>query len=196
MLTALGIDLVSSDEVIARLPAARIRIRAVPAGATLEHVEARRSMVAPAGPVDATLTALLSADARWIGTAAPGRREIRVWSTLTGMPSSEPLVRHTDLVAMAFDADAQYLWQIGRDGGPQATYIGSKQSGKLRWLDRVGEALTGTRLTGQGAGIEWLDNSQRRAARKDLLRSLSNEAAHSDAGAARIKKRLEGMLGN
>jgi WD40 repeat protein len=187
---------VSSDEVIASLPAARIRIRAVPAGATLRHVEARRSMVAPAGRSDATLTAVLSADARWIGTAAPGRREIRVWSTFTGMPSSEPLVRRTELVAMAFDPDAQHLWQIGRDGGPQATYIGMKRPGKPRWLDRAGEVLTSMRLTGQGVGIEWLDNSQRRAAREELQRSLSNEAANGDAGAARIKERLESMLGN
>ena len=97
---------------------------------------------------------------------------------------------------MAFDPDGQHLWQIGRDGGAQATYIGTKRPGKPRWLERAGEGLTSMRLTGQGLGIEWLDNIQRRAARKELLRSLSNEAANGDAGAARIKERLEGMLGN
>lgn len=193
MLAASGFETVSSDEVIASLPAARIRIRAVPAGATLEHVEARRTMVAPAGPVDATLTPVLSADARWIGTAMPGRRELRVWSTFTGMPSSEPLVRHTELVAMAFDRDAQNLWQIGRDGGPQATYIGTKRPRKPRWLNRAGEALTGIRLTGQGVGIEWLDRAQRRVTREDLLHLLSDETTKGDAGASRIKERLESM---
>jgi WD40 repeat protein len=195
MQSASGFEPVTSDEVIARLPAARIRIRAVPAGATLRHVESRRSIIAPAGRFDGTLTARLSADARWIATVAPGRREIRVWSTFTGMPSSEPLVRRTELVAMAFDQDAQYLWQIGRDGGPQATYMGTKRPGKPRWLARAGEALTSRRLTGEGVGIEWLENIQLRAAREELLRSLLNDAANGDAGAARIKERLESMLG-
>jgi len=184
----------SSNELIASLPAAKVRIRVVPSGATLEHVEARRLMVAPAGSFDATLTLVLSADARWIGTATRGRRENRVWSAFTGMPSSESLIRHTELVAMAFDRDARHLWQIGRNGGPQATYIGMKRSGKPRWLNRAGEALTSMRLTGHGVGIEWLDHDQLRSTREDLLPSLSDDAAGGDAGAARIKERLERVL--
>jgi WD40 repeat protein len=186
---------VSPDEGIARLPAARIRIRSVSAGATLEHLEAGRALIAPPGRSDATLTAVLSADARWIATAAPGRREARVWSTLKGMASSESLVRHTELMAMAFDPNAQHLWQVGRDGDAQASYIGTNRPGKPRWLERAGEGLTSMRLTGQGIGIEWLDPRERRAAQEALLRSLSS-TADGDVGATRIKERLDGMLGN
>src|SRR4029077_10235872 len=102
------------------------------------------------------------------------------------MPSSEPIVRQTEILAMAFDRAAQYLWHIGRDGGSEATYVGANRPGKPHWLARAGEALTSNRLISQGVGIEWLTDSQRRAVREEFLRSLSNEAANGDPGAARI----------
>jgi WD40 repeat protein len=194
MQSATGFESESSDAVIASLPAARVRIRAVQAGATLEHVEARRSIVAPAGRFDTTVPPVVSGDARWIATAAPGRREVRVWSAFSGMPSSEPIVQHTELVAMAFDPDARQIWQIGHDGGPRATYVGAARSRKPPWLGRVGEALTGMRLTGQGVGVEWLAGGPRRAARNEVLRAASNDAADGDPGAVRLRERLVGML--
>ena len=53
--SALRFEPVSSDEVIARLPAARIRIRAVPLAPRWSTSKSRRSMVAPAARFDATL---------------------------------------------------------------------------------------------------------------------------------------------
>jgi WD40 repeat protein len=194
MQSATGFERESPDAVIASLPGARVRIRAVLSGATLEHVEARRSIVAPAGRVDTTAPPVLSGDARWIATPASGRREVRVWSAFSGMPSSEPLVRHTELVAMAFDPGARQLWQIGRDGGPRTTYVGAERSRKPVWLSGVGEALTGMRLTGQGVGVEWLGAGPRRAAQEEMLRAVSDDAADGDPGAVQLRERLTGML--
>jgi hypothetical protein len=110
------------------------------------------------------------------------------------MPSSQPLVLHTELVAAAFDPEARYLWLVGHDGGPQAAYIGANDRGKARWLKATAEALTGMRLTGQGNGVEWLDSRQRHGALEEVRRLLSNEAADVDPRASRIKERMSGML--
>lgn len=117
-----------------------------------------------------------------------------MWSAFTGRPSSQPIVLHTELVATVFDADARHLWLVGRDGGPQAVYVGAMDRGKARWLKAAGEALTGMRLTGQGVGVEWLDSRQRHEALEELRRSLSNESENGDPGAARMRERLNGML--
>ncbi len=192
---AVDLQPVSSEELIAILPAAKVRIRSVAAGASLEHIEFSRPIVTPAGLSTAPDQPLLSADACWIGIRAQDGRETRIWSALRSMPSSEPIIHDAEVVEMAFDHPAQYIWHIGRDGSIRATYIGSNRQGKPGWFAGLGEALTSIQLAGQGVQIQWLTGSQQRAAQEKLLQSISNEAVGKDPGAARIKERLEWMLG-
>jgi hypothetical protein len=190
---ARSVTVVSSNEVIANLRSAKVRVRAVPAGATLAHVEAKHAIVAPRGISTTALPPILSADARWIALTAPSGRELQIWSALTGMPLSESIVHRSQLVSIGFNASAEHVWHLGGNRELQSTYIGTGRASKPRWLVFAGEALTGSRLTGQGLGVEWLSDSQRSAAEKRLLDSLANESEPHDPEIARIKERLGGI---
>jgi hypothetical protein len=163
------------------LPAASIRARATTAGAILEHVAAAAALLAPPGAVDDVFVPAISADGRWSAVVPPDHRTIRVWSTVTRLPSSQHVLEPKPLLAAGFLADDGVVVYIQGDGSARVAYTGSRRGRKPEWIAAMAVALTGARLSGSGYSLEWLTESELTTQRQSLLQMLRT-ASHDDRG--------------
>ncbi len=177
---------------IAEFPNASIPLRATPTGPTLGGLEGQPWVSTPSGSFDASFTPVISSDAKWIATLNANRRQVRVWSARTGLPSSEHILHESEVLAMAFNDTNDRLLTFTRKGALRSIYIGQARVKKSEWMTAMGEALTGMRLVAQN-NVEWLSEEDLRFRRRVFFEALEAAIDDEDPGAQLIYTRWKSL---